>query len=151
MSNQRSLYLSITLGKHQMSRQDCQKERCYDTFRGVPLNCLLAFSLWFRVCWSSNSLFILKKKYLSSANLIFAGEKAGLTFHICKMQWQRLPHSNFYCVQITRSFWFCFVFSLLARKPIPFSSSSLRFQTFIKFTHFHLIHPWLSCFQAKML
>lgn len=31
MSDQRSIYLSIILGQHQMSREDYKKEKCYDS------------------------------------------------------------------------------------------------------------------------
>lgn len=113
----------------------------------VPPNSSLAFNhLWFRDCCSSYCLLILKLLMnFSSPKLILVEEKAGLTFHICKTPWQRVPYSN--CTLCTKKqiFLFCFMFLLLARKLIPFSAFSLSLQTLIKFTDLilwmDLIHP----------
>jgi len=87
----------------------------------VPLNSPLAFKpMWFRDWWSSNSLLILKLLMnFSSANLILE-EKAGLTFHICKIPWQRVSYSN--CIMSIKNqiLLFCFMFYFLQGNLFPF-------------------------------
>lgn len=88
----------------------------------VPLNSPLAFNhLWFRDCWSLNSLLILKLLLIfSSANLMLVEEKARLTFHICKIPWQREPYRN--CILCTKNqiLLFCFMFYFLQGNLLPF-------------------------------